>query len=97
MHRGIRKKRESDETEWEKKGQTNAERVLNLTEFGDRRTDELEKRVLAMAQKEEARMETKQSLFSSESEQTSFMSDQHVSETVSDLIISRGTKFYCGH
>ncbi len=43
MHRGIQKKRGSDEKEQEKKGQMYAERVLNLTEFGDRRTDRLER------------------------------------------------------
>ncbi len=59
MHRGFRKKRGSDEKEQEKKGQTYAERVLNLTEFGDRCTDELERREPSRTQKEEVKMEIK--------------------------------------
>ncbi len=51
--------RESVATEQEKKGQTYAEQIQDLTEFGDRRTDELEKRLPLKAQKEEAKMEIK--------------------------------------
>ncbi len=51
--------RESDETEQEKKGQTYEEQIQDLKEFGDRRTDELEKRLPAIAQEEEAKMEIK--------------------------------------
>ncbi len=50
--------RESDETEQETKGHTYAEQLHDLTEFGDG-TDKLERRVLAIAQEEEEKMEIK--------------------------------------
>ncbi len=49
-----------------------------------------------MTQKEEAKMEAVQSSFSSEPGQTSVVSDQHDSETVPELAVSRGAPLTVG-